>query len=659
MISRASILFFVSLFFVLSSQNVFSQAAVKPETLDEIEKRAAEITASIPDHVTFFGTPVSDRVAWEKVAKYPRVLNVIRAAESLLDKPAPDAPKSLYREYYENGNRTNYQRVRGERYKRFPLFALAECVENKGRFLAPLEESIRLVCDDPSWLLPAHDRNGNVYDGKETYIDLTSALTSFQLALTDSWLGEKLSPEIRKRIRDEIERRTLTPYETAIRENRSNNWWITGSNNWNAVCHAGVIGAALAMIEEKERRAFFIASAECNVQAFLNGFSADGYCSEGIGYWNYGFGNFLLLAETICQGTQGQVDLFKSAIVRDVTLFGPKMEVAPGLYGAFADCSPNAKPSTAILAFMNRRLELGLPQYNKIDPRNSLGTSSLDDFGCYAFENSADSHPLAAEPQEKIGLRSDFSIAGITICRAAGNDPNRLAVVFKGGHNAEEHNHNDVGSYTLMLGGATPLFDPGAEVYTARTFSGKRYDSNVLNSFGHPVPRINGQLQQNGRKAEGIVLEKNFTDEIDTVLFGTRSAYADKTLRTLTRLFQFDRTDNVVPGGLVTIIDAVEFSQPGMFETALITDSPFENLTKTSESDTFEFRIGPAANQRIRVLVTGKDIRKDKMAAQKLKFEATEIKEDLGGRKNPWRLAFSWAEPSAEGAVSFQIQRAE
>ena len=56
---------------------------------------------------------------------------------------------------------------------------------------------------------------------------------------------------------------------------------------------------------------------------------------------------------------------------------------------------------------------------------------------------------------------------------------------MKGGHNAEQHNHNDVGSFIVALGHSTPLVDPGAEVYTGRTFSRRRYDSNVLNSFGH------------------------------------------------------------------------------------------------------------------------------------------------------------------------------
>ena len=66
---------------------------------------------------------------------------------------------------------------------------------------------------------------------------------------------------------------------------------------------------------------------------------------------------------------------------------------------------------------------------------------------------------------------------------------------MKGGHNAEMHNHNDVGSYTVVIGDQPVLADPGTEIYTKRTFTEHRYDSPVLNSYGHPVPVIGGQLQ--------------------------------------------------------------------------------------------------------------------------------------------------------------------
>ncbi len=53
------------------------------------------------------------------------------------------------------------------------------------------------------------------------------------------------------------------------------------------------------------------------------------------------------------------------------------------------------------------------------------------------------------------------------ICLPAAGTPAPLAVALKGGHNAEHHNHNDVGSFVVALGKSTPLADPGGEVYTS------------------------------------------------------------------------------------------------------------------------------------------------------------------------------------------------
>jgi len=65
----------------------------------------------------------------------------------------------------------------------------------------------------------------------------------------------------------------------------------------------GVTGAALAVIEPPEQRALFIAAAEHYSKYFLEGFTDDGYCSEGLGYWNYGFGYYIMLSEMIHQAT--------------------------------------------------------------------------------------------------------------------------------------------------------------------------------------------------------------------------------------------------------------------------------------------------------------------------------------------------------------------
>ena len=63
-----------------------------------------------------------------------------------------------------------------------------------------------------------------------------------------------------------------------------------------------------------------------------------------------------------------------------------------------------------------------------------------------------------------------------------------FAVGVKGGHNAEFHNHNDVGSYAIRFGGVLISGDPGGTEYTAITFSPKRYTIPIISSYGHPVP---------------------------------------------------------------------------------------------------------------------------------------------------------------------------
>ena len=54
-----------------------------------------------------------------------------------------------------------------------------------------------------------------------------------------------------------------------------------------------------------------------------------------------------------------------------------------------------------------------------------------------------------------------FEQAGILIARPAGETSCRLAISAKGGTNAENHNHNDVGSYAVALGSETMVGDQG------------------------------------------------------------------------------------------------------------------------------------------------------------------------------------------------------
>ena len=89
---------------------------------------------------------------------------------------------------------------------------------------------------------------------------------------------------------------------------------------------------------------------------------------------------------------------------------------------------------------------------------------------------------------------------------------------------AEHHNHNGVGTFIVAVGNSELIADVGGEVYTRRTFSPQRYESNVLNSYGHSVPVIHNQLQWphvRGKGKEGIyksdILNTNLSDMEDSM----------------------------------------------------------------------------------------------------------------------------------------------
>jgi len=90
-----------------------------------------------------FGSPIADRNAWKKLARNDSFKKIILEAEKLLQSPIPDQPDDLYLDFSRTGNRTRWQRVSGRRRGRVRTFTLAECLENKGRFIPAFEEIVR------------------------------------------------------------------------------------------------------------------------------------------------------------------------------------------------------------------------------------------------------------------------------------------------------------------------------------------------------------------------------------------------------------------------------------------------------------------------------------------------------------------------------------
>ena len=260
----------------------------------------------------------------------------------------------------------------------------------------------------------------------------------------------------------------------------------------------------------------------------------------------------------------------------------------PGVYADFADARFMVKPDPVLLARIDHVFALHL-----VSPTaNPPAASSLADAVLDAF-------PLASErPQQSgsgydalIGDRTFYQDSGVLVSRPARGG--RLGVTIKADGNGG-HSHNDIGSYSIGLGSTEPVGDPGGPFfYNASTFTSTRYTSKLLNSFGHPVPVVDGQLQLEATKVTAPVLSTSFTPQQDVIAIDLSHAYAVPSLKALTRTMTYTRAASAS----VDITDEFTITRPVDLEESF----PTHGTVRQIDSKTLEFALDGV---RLRVAIT-------------------------------------------------------
>jgi hypothetical protein len=539
------------------------QTAVPVEPVDM--QRVAQIAAMLPEKPGGFGKSYHDREAWENLGKRTDYQAILKTAEDLLGKPFPAWNDEAYLIFFTKGTRPEGEKMLRDRSSWLGPLVISECLENKGRFVPTIEMVLKELIKQKSWTLPAHDSNKQNFEGRNFTVDLNVAGFGHSVAQALFLLDDKLSPKVRKDVLDALYARMFNPVLRTIETKNGDHWWLTTTNNWNAVCLAGVTGAALAAIPDKTERAKFVTIGERYSKNSIIGFADDGYCSEGLGYFAYGFGNYIVLREEILQATGGAIDLFADEKIKRIGAYAPNMEIMNNIYPSIADCRAGTKAPSDILWYCSRNLGLGLEKYDTLSVKGSAG--NLVSGLMYAFPNSA-SLSKASKGDTKLapGIRSDFNYAGVLIVRPAAGTPCNIAVALKGGNNNEHHNHNDVGSYSVVVGDEMLMGDPGGpNMYRSNTFGPERYTAyKNLASYGHPVPLVAGEEQFPGKEAQAKIIKKSFSEKKDLFVMDIASAYKVEGLK-LVRSFTFDRRKE----GNLIVRDEFSFKEPGSFETAL------------------------------------------------------------------------------------------
>jgi len=514
------------------------------------------------------GRPAAIRSAWDPLAATTEGAKLIRQAESYLKSAPVPFDSTLYQEYYTNGNRSRFQDHNSARWKRLRLLTLAECLEGRQRFVPALDATIQSLCSDPSWCLPAHDHGAWIFKGNKPYADLVVAASGFDLATVVHLLADRLPAATQTLARREIARRLTAPVLEQIRGEdpsfyQSRHWWSRANHNWNAVCTAGGVGAILLTEPSATDRADALRWARNNMKIFLSGFSADGYCSEGVGYWSYGFGHFTILSELVYQHTAGTDDWLATPRVREIAAATCGQEITHGFHPCFADAGMNSRPSALVV---NHLAGCGIwPAPSAMSTIDVITrASNLYEAMLLGFPARSEKPATAGAAAVSLPPHHWLPDAGVYIGRPAVTGS--LAVAWKGGSNDEHHNHNDVGSTMLYHRGQMLLCDPGAMVYTAETFGKDRYRFPVMSSYGHSTPVVDRQFQLPGKAARGKVLSTSFSDLTDRITIDLRSCYPVAGLSRLEREWTYQRGE----AGALTLEDRFTCDRTIPFESALI-----------------------------------------------------------------------------------------
>lgn len=450
--------------------------------------------------------------------------------------PIPVITYSLFRRFYDDGNRIVYEhKYYFKRRERLAKCALLYMVYKEKKYLKMLEDVIWTICDEFTWSLPAHiwgDDFENV-SGYRYLIDLFAAETGFALSEIYYLLKEDFSDMLRKRVEYEVKDRIIDAFL-----NRTQGFpFETKINNWSAVC-AGSVGAAFIYMADRSMFDKAYPRIQAAINCFLKSYGDDGCCAEGLGYWEYGFGFYTYFGELLRRYTEGETDYFADEKVHNIAKFQQTAILRGCRTISFSDGFETTLFHQGLSRFLaNEFDDVRIPdmRYDKTPDDDSCfrWAAILRDFvwtyDAMEIDNDTETYEYKENAQWYIKKCSGYSFAA------------------KGGNNAEPHNHNDLGHFMLAVKDETPLTDLGSGEYTREYFGAGRYDIVNNASWGHSIPEINGISQQEGEQYRTQVLnadEKQFALQL-------KNAYDIKELDSFIRRFEFSQSG-------VTITDSFE-----------------------------------------------------------------------------------------------------
>jgi hypothetical protein len=444
----------------------------------------------------------------------PRLLEAMRVAVPSVSS-IPLLTYSQYREFERTGERPSFQNPYFQR-RAMLTRALVEYIMGDPSMLDRIHDLLWAICEETSWVVPAHEEQGPDYweihppivraeplgtntslTREPDSIDLFAAETGAIVAETAYLLRDDLAPEVWQRVRQEVERHIFKPYLAYGRKH----WWFKGALNWNGVCNGSIGLAFLRLEQDVQTLAEALSMVLEGFEAYIaTGFEADGGSIEGVGYWNYGLMYYVTVAELLRELTGGELDLLGTERMKSVAYYPVGMALKPPLYLNFGDVPDTVELASGIAQRLAERT--GVTELRALVG----GHTKLDEHSYSIAKLPITLRQLVWWDGKDYDLPSlrDYVLPTVGVSKMVGSVNGKPVVLaVAAGHNDGHHSHVDVGSFVYHLDGESLIPDAGRGKYSKNYFRQQRYHNLFTNAYSHNIPRIGGQMQQPGPEFGG------------------------------------------------------------------------------------------------------------------------------------------------------------
>lgn len=369
--------------------------------------------------------------------------------------------------------------VSREMVERMGILSMVYRLDREPKIIKRIDDEIKIVCAFQDWN-PQH------------FLDI--AEMSFAVALAVDWAGDALPTSTVNLAKKSLIEKGIKP---SYNEGGERMFWISGTNNWNSVCHGGMVAASLVIADiNPELAARTISRALKMLPNSLQEYAPDGIYPEGPTYWGYGTSYAIVAANSLTTALGSDFGISKSPGFMESANFRLYATAPSGNLFNFADSGDRNEGDGAVISSWF-----------------AAKTGDALYFDREFFENPKNAGRLAGpglvwlsqyKEQKKSELALNWHGNGanpVAVFRGGKEDPGQFYLAAKGGKANLSHGNMDAGTFVYELNGVRWVVDPGNQNYyllnrigfrlSDQSQKGERWTLLTKKNQGHSTITVN------------------------------------------------------------------------------------------------------------------------------------------------------------------------